>query len=392
MSLEQQVAALVTSTDQLTQAVVGKVGQIDAAVEAAKATLESQLASRTFTLRNRVINGDMRIDQRQSGSPLTDQTNSARVFAVDRFRTNGRTLPTGRFTLRQATDGPSGFASSLKVSITTAEAVTAAQIFTLEHPIELQCIDDFGWGSMAGQPATLTFWAKATLAGKYSVTIRSSAMTTERCFPAAYTIEKANTWEKKKVFMVAPPSGSWVIGPTTLGVLISWNLGCGSNFVGAEGTWSSNTLYRVHGDVNLIENLGASLQITGVQLEKGDVATPFEHRPLGLELLLCQRYYYQSEGFDSSGAFHGYGGANAISIGGSSCRTLTPTPGSHARRSYRRHQVLRVPPEQLRLRCSHGKPCGGHRSHRWPSRSAASHADCRAGRRPTVRIRLLPQR
>jgi len=324
MSLEQQVAALVTSTDQLTQAVVGKVAAIDAAVEDAKASLESQLASRTFTLRNRVINGDMRIDQRRSGSPLTDQTNSTRAFAVDRFRTNGKVLPSGRFTLRQDTDAPSGFIYSLRVSITTAEVVAAGQIFTLEHPIELQSIADFSWGPPGGQPATLTFWVKSTVPGKYSVAIRFSASAPEVGFLTSYTIEKAYTWEKKSVSIVAPPNVGSVIDPSAPGALICWNLGSGSNSVGVGGAWSSSQLYRVRGDVNLVENLGASLLITGVQLEKGDVATPFEFRPLGLELHLCQRYYFQSEGFDSGSS--PYPGANAICIVANSCRTLTPTP------------------------------------------------------------------
>lgn len=325
MSLEQQVAELVTSTNALTTSVVAKMGQIDATVAQATDRLDAQLASRSFTLRNRVINGDMRTDQRNAGAALAGLTNSTRAFAVDRFRTNGTTLPVGRFSMQRVSDAPDGFTASLKVTITTAEPAAAAQVLVLEHALETQNISDFSWGSEAAQPAVLSFWAKSSIAGAYTVAVRS-ASAPDTSYLGGYVIQKPNTWEHKTIAVPGPKGGTWNKTSNGLGAMLSWNLGCGANFVTAGGAWTNGSQFRTAGDVNLVETLGSTLQITGVQLEKGDVATPFEFRPIALELQLCQRYYFQSATFLDPAPRTGDVFAIGVAVNTNWLYTMTPVP------------------------------------------------------------------
>lgn len=325
MSLEQQVAALVTSTSGLTAEVVGKMAQIDAKVATAASDLDGKVASRAFTFKNRIINGDMRIDQRNSGAALVNVSRYL-AYPVDRFRLAGNDLPVGRFTLQQSTDAPAGFSASLKALVTTAEAVGAGQVEALEHPVEGLNLADLAFGTEDAQDFCISFLVKASIIGKYTLAIRSAGGTQEVTYAATYTVEKANTWEKKALSIPGPKIGKWNKGPV-LGMLLDWNIGSGAGAITDQANvWQAGNFIRTTGDVNLIETLGASLQLTGIQLEKGSTATPFDVRPLSVELMLCQRYYFQTDTFDQATSALGDAHANAIASNTSWLMTLGSIP------------------------------------------------------------------
>ena len=239
--------------------------------------------------RNRIINGDMKIDQRNAGASVTVNVASS-VFSVDRWFGYGQATD-GVFTLQQSTDTPAGFVNSLKATVTTADAsIGASQIYLLTQIVEANNIDDLDWGKATAKSATLSFWVKSSLTGTFGGSITNNS---NFSYPFSYSISAANTWEYKTVSVTGPTSGTWGTG-VNAGLTVRLALGAGSSQVGTAGAWTGSHLFGVTGQVNVIGTLNATFYITGVQLEAGSVATPFERRSYGQELALCQRYYFKN--------------------------------------------------------------------------------------------------
>jgi hypothetical protein len=236
--------------------------------------------------RNKIINGAMVIDQRNAGAAVT--VNGA--FLVDRFSMVNTT--DGAFSAQQASEAPSGFIKSLKVTTTTADAtLTAAQNLHFRQPIEGFNVADLGWGTAAAQAITISFWVRSSLTGTFGGSLRNSAST--RAYAFTYSISAADTWEYKTVTIAGDTTGTWLTD-NGVGVLVSWGLGAGPDRSGTAGSWTGDIYVSATGAVSLIGTLDATWQITGVQLEAGDTATPFEHRSYGQELALCQRYFWSN--------------------------------------------------------------------------------------------------
>ena len=235
--------------------------------------------------RNRIINGDMRIDQRNAGASITLSTTTQ--YPVDRFAsfkgTSGATV-----TAQQSSTAPTGFVNSIVYTVSTGSSPAAGDINGFWQQIEGTNVSDLAWGSASALPITVSFWVRASVTGTYSFSLNNSAV--DRFYVATYTVNSANTWEYKTIAIAGDTSGTW-LRTTGVGIQIVWDLGYGSNFNGTAGSWGSSTIRRTSGSVQLVANTGATLYITGVQLETGSVATPFERRPFGTELMLCQRYY-----------------------------------------------------------------------------------------------------
>ena len=233
--------------------------------------------------RNRIINGDMRIDARNAGAAVT--ANGA--FPVDRFVALNDS--DGAFSAQQDTVAPTGFVNSLKFTTTTADAsLGATQYAAVQHRIEGLNVADLAWGTANAQPVTVSFWVRSSLTGAFGGVVANSAA--NRSYPFTYTISAANTWEQKSITIEGDTSGTWLT-TNGIGIRVTFGLGAGSSFSGTAGAWSGSTLVSATGAVSVIGTLNATWQITGVQLEVGSVATPFEHRMYGQELALCQRYY-----------------------------------------------------------------------------------------------------
>jgi hypothetical protein len=232
--------------------------------------------------RNRIINGDMRIDQRNAGASVTPAADS---HLIDRF-TAGLTQAS-KMTFQQSSIAPAGFNNSLSVTVASAPTVGASDWFGFFHKIEGYNVADFGFGAAGASTVTLSFWVRSSVTGTYGGSLMNSAQ--NRSYPYNYTISAANTWEKKTVSIAGDTAGTWLTTNLT-GFLLIWSLGAGSTFLGTANAWGTANALGTSGQINWVTNAGATFYITGVQLEPGTVATPFERRSYGAELALCQRY------------------------------------------------------------------------------------------------------
>lgn len=248
-------------------------------------------------MRNRVINGDFRIDQRRVGTAQTNVTGGADYWLADRWRVGGSAL-TGKMTFQTVADAPPGFVNSGKITVTTAQpSYNTSDVSVLSQIIEGNNLADFGWGSAAATAASFSFWVKASVTGTYNVSIRSDNVSNNYSYCAAYTVLQANTWEYKTISIPATVVGNWggLTLSNTYGIRIDWNLGCGTDSTVTPNTWvNTASAFQSTGAVKILSTLNSTWQITGVQLEKGSVATPFEYRSITNELQLCQRYFYKT--------------------------------------------------------------------------------------------------
>ena len=234
--------------------------------------------------RNRIINGAMEIDQRNAGAAVTTSGN----FAVDRFITINTT--DGAFSAQQDSDVPTGFNKSLKLTVTTVDSsLTGSQLLCHIQRIEGFNITDLGWGTANAKTVTLSFWTRSSVTGTFGGSLRNA--TPNRAYPFSYTISAANTWEYKTITITGDTTGTWATDNSS-GIQVGFCLGGGPDRLTTAGSWVANgNILGPTGQTNLTATLNATFYVTGVQLEVGSTATPFERRPYGMELHLCQRYY-----------------------------------------------------------------------------------------------------
>ena len=237
-------------------------------------------------MRNRIINGDMRIDQRNAGASVS--INDVTLYTVDRW--NGTDVTDGVFTVQQNSSAPTGFVNSIKITTTTSDAsLTTTQAAQIRQEIEGTNVSDLAWGTANAKTVTLSFWVRSSLTGTFGGSLRNGAV--DRSYPFSYSISVADTWEYKTVTIPGDTTGTWLTNNET-GLRVTFGLGAGPDRSGTAGSWAAANYASATGAVSVIGTLNATWYITGVQLEVGSVATPFERRPYGTELALCQRYYY----------------------------------------------------------------------------------------------------
>jgi hypothetical protein len=243
-------------------------------------------AVNSLGFRNRIINGDMRIDQRNAGASVTPTDGQ---FTVDRFAAG--VTAASKLTMQQnagAVTPPAGFTNYLGVTSTSAYSVTSSDYFGVTQNIEGLNTADLAWGTASAATVTLSFWVRSSLTGTFSGSLRNSAG--NRSYVFSYTINSANTWEQKTVTIVGDTSGTWLT-TNGIGIRVWFSVGTGSTLSGTAGSWSGSNLVAATGSVSVVGTNGATFYITGVQLEAGSVATPFERRDYGRELIMCQRYF-----------------------------------------------------------------------------------------------------
>jgi hypothetical protein len=233
--------------------------------------------------KNRIINGDMRIAQRGTAAVTANG-----AFPVDRFSVGEDS--TGAYSGQQDSSAPVGFVNSLKFTTTTADtSIAAGELCFLRQFVEGTNVSDLAWGTASAKSVTLSFWVRSSLTGSFSGAIANDGY--NRSYPFLYTIAVADTWEYKTVTIPGDTTGTWLT-TTGIGLRIYWNLGTGTDNTGTAGAWVGAGNVGADSTVAVIGTLNATWYITGVQLEVGSVATPFERRPYGAELALCQRYFY----------------------------------------------------------------------------------------------------
>lgn len=244
-------------------------------------------ASTGFTFRNRIINGDMRIDQRNNGASAT-VNNGGGNYTIDRWQ--GSAAGGGVFTMQRSSVVPDGTPNSLAVTVTTVDSsVAASDYYTIQQYIEGFNVADFNSGTAAAKSFTVSFKVRSSVTGSYTATIMSSDG--QRAYRQLFTIPTANVFQMVTLTFPGDTSGNWYTDNRT-GMMLFICLGSGSTFTGSAGSWAAgNYVFAATGQTNWISTAGATFYIADVQLEVGSVATPFERRPYGFELALCQRYY-----------------------------------------------------------------------------------------------------
>jgi len=241
-------------------------------------------ASSSMGFKNRIINGDMRIDQRNNGASVTP---TDAQYTIDRW--NAGLTQASKFSVQRSTVAPAGFTNSLLVTSLSAYSVAAGDLFRVSQYIEGFNAADLGWGAAGAQTVTLSFWVRSSLTGTFSGALLNSAV--NRSYPFTYSISAANTWEQKSVTIAGDTSGTWLTD-SGIGIRVGFSLGAGATFSGTAGAWAGATYTAATGAVSVVGTNGATFYITGVQLEKGSTATSFDYRPYGTELALCQGYAY----------------------------------------------------------------------------------------------------
>jgi hypothetical protein len=253
--------------------------------------------------RNRIINGDMRIDQRNAGASVTGSTTNP--FSVDRWQTVSS--QNSKFTVQQnagSVTPPSGFTNYLGVTSSSAYTVTSSDQFRVFQSIEGLNISDLAWGTASAVTVTLSFRVYSSLTGTFGGSLANNAYA--RSYPFTYTISSANTWTTVSVTIPGDTSGTWLTTNGN-GIIVSFGFGVGSTLSGTAGAWASAAYVSATGATSVVGTNGATFYITGVQLEAGTVASPFERRDYGRELMMCQRYYYRISAANGSSTYTKYG-------------------------------------------------------------------------------------
>ena len=267
-------------------------------------------AGNASIMKNRIINGAMVVNQR--ATTLTDYG-----YATDRWSYNPTSA--SKASVAQSSTAPAGFVNSLLTTSTAATTVGTNDIYIVEQKIEGYNIADLGWGTADAKTVTLSFWVRSSLTGAFGGALGNAGP--DRSYPFSYTISAANTWEYKTITVAGDTTGTW---NTTngAGIRVIFSVGSGATRSGTANAWTgTSNIVQPTGSTSLLATNGATLYITGVQLEVGSSATGFEYENYTSLLSKCQRYYWTNTGSAS---------IMAIGVGGfpttSRCDTTTSFP------------------------------------------------------------------
>jgi hypothetical protein len=266
---------------------------------------------------NRIINGDCRIDQRWNGASGTGGG-----YTIDRWYYNATQTAKGTWQ-RVSSGGLAGFPYALAFSSSSAYTPAAGDIFEFYQFIEADFISDFAWGTSNAQPVTLSFLAQSTLTGIFSGSIRGGG---GRSYPFTYSLPTANIWTKIVVTIPGDTGGTWVLSGNASGVLVGFSLGAGSTYTATGNVWgaTSNGTHAT-GSVNVVSTNGAIFYVTGVKLEIGSVATPFNRQTVAKSLADCQRYYQTHPNIQALGYVVAASGNFGVTVPYSTTMRASPT-------------------------------------------------------------------
>jgi hypothetical protein len=280
------------------------------------ATTGSVSAPNTFGFKNRIINGNMMISQYNGTSSVTP-TNAS--YPIDRWR--AYLSQASKYSVQQnagSVTPPVGFINYLGVTSLSAYSVGVSDIFSIQQFIEGFNVADLGWGTANAQTVTLSFRVYSSLTGTFGGVLQNDGQ--NRSYPFTYTISSANTWTTISITVAGDTSGTWLT-TNGRGIAVWFGLGVGSSNSGTAGAWAAAGYYSATGAVSVVGINAATWYVTGVQLEKGTVATSFDFRDYGRELILCQRYYTKISSFVTNGQI-----LSGFSVGATSawCQVFTP--------------------------------------------------------------------
>jgi hypothetical protein len=274
-------------------------GTINADVVQSSVTGVSLGAGNATRFKNRIINGDMRIDQRNAGASVTGTEGG---YTLDRWISYSNVA--SKYTVQQnagSVTPPAGFINYLGVTSSSAYTVGTSDYFLQGQKIEGFNIADLGWGTANAKTVTLSFWVRSSLTGTFGGSLLNSA--NSRSYPFTYSISVANTWTQISITVAGDTSGTWLT-TNGIGINIYFGLGVGSTYSGTAGSWGSTAYFSATGATSVVGTSGATFYITGVQLEVGSSATGFEYVDYTTQLAMCNRYFYQG-GMNGSGTSSG---------------------------------------------------------------------------------------
>jgi len=235
----------------------------------------------------RNINGEMEIDQVNSGSAVTP---TASAPLTDMFGC-GITQPS-KLTFQQVSDAPPGLKNSMKITVASQYSPLSSDQLYLRTAIEGKDIIDFQLGAAGAATFTVSQWIKGSVPGTYAISLWNQSL--NRSYVG--TVSVTTSWAQLKITITGDLTGAWATD-NSIGMYISWDLGSGSTFNASAGIWNSGFFLRTTGSVSLVSQIaGSTLNITGVDVRLGSVSpTVFERRIN--ELQLCQRYYEICDGY-----------------------------------------------------------------------------------------------
>ena len=244
-----------------------------------------------FGFRNKITNGDMRIDQYYNGGLINANAGILITPGIDRWQINNVTS-TANLTMQRVLDAPAGFNYSLKISVNDAQTSYPSNNWsTLRHWMNGSNFSDLAYGTSNAKPVTLSFWVKSSVLGNFPINfyIKSNS-STNSTYNTTFSINSVNKWEYK--IITIPGNTVIPIGTGEQYVGLRFPFGAGSDYYAPSlNTWYNNLGYNSHSSATIFNSFaGATINFTGIQLEIGNIATPFEPRPYGLELQECQRY------------------------------------------------------------------------------------------------------
>jgi hypothetical protein len=239
-----------------------------------------------FGFRNLIINGDMAINQRNAAVTSVG-------YVTDRWYYEN--YGSAAVSVASNTDVPAGqgFTASLRATTTTGASASSFDLISIVQKIEGFNSAQLAFGTSSAKTVTLSFWVRSSVVGTHTCNIENS--TSGRIYIGVYSISVANTWEKKTVTLTGDTTGTWLT-TNGVGLQVRFPVQVGSLILGAGNVWTDGDYQGATGTVNDCATTGNIFAITGVQLEANPQATPFEQLPFGLELALCQRYYYRIGG------------------------------------------------------------------------------------------------
>ena len=255
------------------------------------------LASGYTTFRNRIINGDMRIDQRNNGGSLTQTTGA--LFPVDRWKITGSVASKFSAQRNYSVTPPVGFSHHLGINSLSSYSVGAGEAFTITQAIEGFNVTDLAWGTALAKTVTLSFWFRSNMSGGsvFGGSLQNSA--SNRSYPFTFSSVTTSTWEYKTITIPGDQTGTWLTD-NGAGIVLRFGLGVGASLSGTAGAWAAADYRSATGASSVVGTNAATFFITGVQLEAGTAPTPFELVPMSQELQLCQRFFQKSFPFSTA--------------------------------------------------------------------------------------------
>jgi hypothetical protein len=272
---------------------------------------------------NRLINGDMMLDQRNGGASGT----AIGVYMHDRWAY--RSSQANKLTWQRSTVPAGsplqalGAAYNMGFVSSSAYASVAGDALQVDQRVESDNISDFAWGTSAANPVTLSFLAYASQPGTYSGSVSNGAGT--RSYPFTFVITAATTWQKFVIVIPGDPTGAWTLSGAATGLVLVFDMGCGTTFKGPANAWASADYRGASGAFNLVSVNGASLYFANVKLEIGNIATPFQRKLSSQVWYDCQRYYAVMAGLSMIG-YNGAGGGIGQTITYPQIMRAAPAP------------------------------------------------------------------